>query len=412
MSHVGGVSSRYRSLINAGRVTFDAVQARLAARLDVILADVIRSPTSGGSVRGIYVYGPVGSGKSMIVDLLHDELRARQLSQRMHFHEFMLNVHRQMHLARQRDGYQGDPLPGIGRALVDGRPVLCLDEFQVTDIADAMILQRLFGVGVLPHAALVTTSNVPPKLLYRNGINRKHFLPFVGTLTAHCDVFAMDEDRPDYRRSASSSTTPLSFETLCEGIRPRLLELPVKGSGRTLSIWGVQLPDHRGLVVRASLADLCGSARGAADYLALCNAASFVLITDGTPLAPDNFDTAKRFITLVDVAYEAHTKLVVDGDVLAAFANRTGDEFDRMNGPERDMHVQRGGGSSSSMATTMIGGDIEWSATGRGNISLADGGAGVTDGVFAAARAQSRLAQMAGDQWVPGRRGLDADVDR
>jgi protein AFG1 len=149
--------------------------------------------------QGLYIHGGVGTGKSRIADLFAATLPPSISHRRIHFHEFMLDVHHRLHLARSQSSYAGDPLVQIGRDIIARESrVLCFDEFQVTDIADAMILRRLFGAVWASGGVLVSTSNRRPERLYENGLNRDLFVPFIGDLQRHCEVWEF-KGREDYR---------------------------------------------------------------------------------------------------------------------------------------------------------------------------------------------------------------------
>jgi len=308
--------------VEAGRLEPDAGQARAAERLTE-LARAIEAWKGGGrslfgrtrpAPCGLYLWGGVGTGKSLMMDFFFESV-ALSAKRRVHFHAFMLEVHGR--LAKARAGKGRDPLPGVARAVARETRVLCFDEFQVTNVADAMILgrfaQTLFDEGVV----MVATSNRPPHDLYKDGVNRQLFLPFIDLITNRLDVMRLDSGR-DYRlerlQAAPVYYTPLgaeadaamdaAFERLTLGARPRRC---------TLDIQGRELVVEREAagVARFTFEELCARPLGPADYLRVAAAFHTVLI-DRTPLlGPENRNEAARFVTLIDALYEARTKLVM-----------------------------------------------------------------------------------------------------
>lgn len=397
------LKSAYNALLSKGRLSVNPGQAALVARLSEVRASLIKEPQH--APKGLYIYGGVGTGKSRIADLFAATLPPEVSRRRAHFNEFMLDIHSRLHRAWSAPGYDGDPLTNIGREVREEARVLCFDEFQVTDIADAMILQRLFTSIWAAGGIMVSTSNRHPDTLYENGLNRPLILPFIEQLKHRCELWKMDGDE-DYRMSASGERVQTFFtdraafqealESACHGAEPRPRTLRVM-MGRHLHVRAAD-PDQRGsLVVQASFEELCEANLGAADYHALCYASSTIFLQGLRPLARNELDYARRLITLIDLAYESRTRVCccsttpVEGvfaEIVRAEQERLGIAAPRL---ER-MDVKRGGGSSSSMMSTFIG-DTEWSATGL-PASLATGGAGETDVVFAIGRAVSRLYEM------------------
>lgn len=403
------LKSAYDALLTKGRLGANPGQAALVTRLSALQTTLTNEPHHRPN--GLYIYGSVGTGKSRIADLFAATLPPHISHRRAHFHEFTLDIHSRLHTARSApDSINSatDPLARIGRQVRAESRVLCLDEFQVTDIADALILQRLFASIWAAGGVLVATSNRHPDQLYENGLNRALFLPFIALLQQRCEVWRMAGDE-DYRRRPSSS---LRVQTLFSdehaaafaaaldgtllrpdaGLAPSELRVMM---GRSLRVRAA--PASRGgkLVVRASFAELCEANLGAADYHALCAASSDVFVDGVRPLGRLELDYARRLVTLVDVAYEARTRVFLccsEGveTFEGLFREIVMAERERVSGLTMD--VRRGGGASSSMMSTFIG-ETEWSATGL-PASLATGGAGETDVVFAIGRAVSRLHEM------------------
>lgn len=404
--------SAYTALLSRNRLQRNAFQASLVTRLSTLQEDLLlhSSPHHHSSTppRGIYIHGSVGSGKTRLADLFHATLPARIPSRRAHFHAFMLDVHARLHLAR----CSADPLVAIGQQVARESRVLVLDEFQVTDIADAMILRRLFGAVWACGGALVATSNRRPEGLYERGLNRDLFVPFIAALRARCEVWEMggEEDyRLRARRRAEAErrdvffTDPLLFRNRLEadtaGAQMEEVRIPVPMS-RHLTILAAPSPAGRApaqqrRIASASFAQLCEAFLSAADYQALCASTATLYLAGVRPFQAHELDAARRFVTLVDLAYESKTRVVCLSSV------PLGDVFRNVlprldaGAMQKDMaiSVRREGGSSSSVMSTFVG-EVEWSATGLEGASLAKGGAGESDVGFAVGRALSRLVEM------------------
>lgn len=261
--------------------------------------------------RGLYLWGGVGRGKSMLMDMF-----ARSLDvpvRRVHFHAFMQEVHDGMHRARQ-DKVE-DALSPVVKAVAEEVRVLAFDEMQVTDIADAMIVGRLFEGLMDAGVVIVTTSNRHPDDLYKHGLQRERFLPFIALIKERLVVRELASER-DYRQDRLSGGqvyfTPANAEarTQIEDIWQDLTggdaePLVLKVKGRE-----VEIPAFRNGVARARFHDLCGRMLGAADYLALAEATRVLVLEDIPCLGRSNFNEAKRFVTLIDALYEAKVRLI------------------------------------------------------------------------------------------------------
>jgi cell division protein ZapE len=269
--------------------------------------------------RGLYLWGGVGRGKSMLMDLFFKTAPVAQ-KRRVHFHEFMQETHARIGAWRkrlERKKGQDDPIPPVAKAIAADARLLCFDEFQVTDIADAMLLGRLFeqlfDIGVV----VVATSNRVPDDLYRDGINRQLFLPFIAELKDRLDVMEVGsgvDHRLQQLTAAPVYYTPLGSEAdaaldeawkrLTQGAEPQSCTITVHGRA-------VPVPREAAGVARFTFAELCARPLGAADYLAIAAQFHTLLVGDVPQLTPDKRNEAKRFVTLIDALYEAKTKLVM-----------------------------------------------------------------------------------------------------
>jgi len=322
---MGGVLDTYRARIASGALAADPAQDAAAQRLDA-LADALGGwkprglfGSSSPPPRGLYLWGPVGRGKSMLMDLFCDVAPVKK-KRRVHFHEFMRAQHAFMRDARKREQGQDTLIADAARAVAQQAQLLCFDEFAVTDIADAMILGRLFDRLFALDVVVVATSNRPPGELYKNGVNRQLFAPFIDLLTAHLDLVEIDAAR-DYRLErlmaapvyyaplgpAASEALDVAWAQLTQGAAPQPVTLDVQG--RTLRI------DRTAAgCARVTFEELCMRPLGASDYLELAERFHTVLLEDLPQFTPSMREEAARFRTLIDALYEAKTKLLVTAD--------------------------------------------------------------------------------------------------
>ena len=352
---------RYRNAIAQGELKTDAAQERAAAKL-AALAKALKTYLPGRSLffgprkppRGLYLWGDVGRGKSMLMDLFFSEAPVAQ-KRRIHFNEFMVETHAAIHAERQRAG-AGDPIPPVARGIAEVARLLCFDEFQVTDVADAMILGRLFEQLFERGVVVVATSNTPPDRLYEGGLNRQLFLPFIKFIEERLDIVELG-GATDYRRLLIEGIkvylTPLGPETdaAMDAIWLKLTG-QAGGAPMTLTVLGRTLTVLQAAkgVARLAFGDLCLKPLGQADYLAVARTFHTLLI-DRIPLLSSQLrDAARRFILLVDTLYDEDIKLVcsaaaapdrlyTEGDGAAAF-QRTASRLIEMQSRE---YLERAG---------------------------------------------------------------------
>jgi len=269
-----------------------------------------------GTPMGLYLVGEVGRGKSMLMDLFFATAEVPR-KQRIHFHEFMQHrVHARIHAWKKQHGDTADPIPPLADGIAAEAALLCFDEFQVHDIADAMILGRLFQALFARGTVVVATSNTTPDDLFKGRPGRDAFLPFIGLIKRRLEVLVLDSAR-DYRRAriVEMPTWHMPLGGRAEAAMDaafRQLTGQDHGTPVKLTLLGraIEVPQAADGVARCDFDDLCGKPLGPADYLAV--ATHFhTLLLDGIPrLGAENFDRAKRFITLVDALYEHRVKLV------------------------------------------------------------------------------------------------------
>lgn len=268
-----------------------------------------------GTPEGLYLVGAVGRGKSMLMDLFFDTAEVPR-KRRIHFHAFMQEAHNRIHAWRQVNPGADDPIPPLADRIAAEAALLCFDEFQVHDITDAMILGRLFEALFARGVVMVATSNTAPQDLFKGKPGRDAFLPFIALIQSRVEVFYL-ESAQDYRRERIRGLPTWHFPVNGRSERAldaAFLELSGEAHGQpaSLQVLGRTVPvgeSARG-VARTSFEEICGRPLGPADYLAL--ATHFhTLVLDGIPrLGPENFDRARRFITLIDALYEHRCKLV------------------------------------------------------------------------------------------------------
>jgi cell division protein ZapE len=325
---MAGVLARYDALVAAGELRPDPEQQAAATKLDALQRQLEADPPRGllklfrkaEPVRGAYLWGGVGRGKSMLMDLFHETLAIDE-KRRVHFHAFMLEVHARLREARQSE--EGDPIPQVAEDLALDLRCLAFDEMVVNNSADAMIMSRLFRALIVDEGVtVVTTSNRPPRDLYKDGLNREHFLPFITLIESELAVLELNGP-VDYRleRLGGIDTwhAPVGDEATAQ-LREafyRLTDYPPDdaehvpsadldlGGGRRLHV-----PKSLKGVAVLSFRRLCGEPRGAADYLAIAHAYHTVIIVGIPVMGPEMRNEAARFVTLIDALYDNRVKLL------------------------------------------------------------------------------------------------------
>ncbi len=310
----------YREALAGGELRPDPAQDRAARKL-MALAQLLEKKRGfslfgrkAEAPKGLYIWGDVGRGKTLLMDFFFQEAQVEK-KRRAHFNSFMVDVHARIHAERQREG-ASDPIPVVAKALADEARLLCFDEFQVTDVADAMILGRLFDRLFAEGVTIVATSNTPPDRLYEGGLNRQLFLPFIEEIKQRLEVVELNGPT-DYRLQRMAGVkvylTPLGPDAdAAMDAAWRQLTDTVKGKPYSLVILGRQLPIPQAArgVARFDFNDLCAQPLAAADYLALAQRFHSILLDHIPLLTPEMRNEARRFTLLIDTLYDEGVKLI------------------------------------------------------------------------------------------------------
>jgi cell division protein ZapE len=328
------ITAQYAAGVEAGKVERDPAQLAVVDRLARVEGDIIehrlaRKSSSLGwlfardkkqaSLKGLYIYGEVGRGKTMLMDLFY-EVSPVQRRRRAHFHEFMIDVHERVHGLRQKmkvgEHAGEDPIELVAKDLAREAWLLCFDEFHVTDIADAMILGRLFAQLFTRGVVVVATSNVAPVDLYKDGLNRALFVPFIDMLEAHMDIVRL-ASRTDFRleKLAGLAVWHVPADEAADAALDdawRRLARENDGAAQELALKGrtIHVPRAAMGVARFSFHDLCEQPLAAADYLRIAHEYHTIILDHIPVMTFDNRNAAKRFIILIDTLYDMNVKLI------------------------------------------------------------------------------------------------------
>ncbi len=344
----GDVLQAYRNLLNAGELKPDAAQEEVVqalSRLSQIIAQGVpqQTETTGYAwmdrlrrklspqpepvkIRGLYIWGDVGRGKSFLMDLFHQNLSTCR-KRRLHFHEFMREVHERLHMIRRQPKTNArddrhEPLQSIAEMLASTTRVLCLDELEVHDIGDAMIVGKLFEALLAQGVVVLTTSNRPPKDLYKDGLQREKFVPFIDLIYREMDIVHLAASR-DYRlgrlQGAELYLSPLGcevdltldklFNELAGSNEIRTDSIPVKGRH-------IPVPRTAGSVAEFDFTDLCAKPLGTIDYMEIAARYQAVILRNVPKMGQDHAAEARRFVTLVDIFYDHRVKLIISAEAL------------------------------------------------------------------------------------------------
>jgi cell division protein ZapE len=329
------ITGQYAAAVAAGRVERDPAQLAVVERLarledEIVEHRLARKSSSLGwlfagrsnkpaLLKGLYIYGEVGRGKTMLMDLFYEASPVKR-RRRAHFHEFMIDVHERVHALRQKmkagEHADQDPIEVVAKDLASEAWLLCFDEFHVTDIADAMILGRLFTQMFARGVVVVATSNVAPADLYKDGLNRALFVPFIHMLEERMDIVRL-ASRTDFRLeklaglpvwhvpadAAADAALDDAWRRLARDHDGGAQELPIKGRS-------IHVPRAAMGVARFSFHDLCEEPLAAADYLRIAHEYHTIILDHIPVMSFDNRNAAKRFIILIDTLYDTNVKLI------------------------------------------------------------------------------------------------------
>ena len=324
----GQLTRAYGLRVASGELTDDQAQKQAVQKLDRLIQQLeisngrrswvgrlLRAKAEAKERSGIYLAGKVGRGKTMLMDMFFECIEGIP-KQRVHFNAFMQDVHARLHALRRRS-IKGDGVEEVAKAIASRAKLLCLDEFQINDITDAMLLGRLFKALIEKDVFIVVSSNTPAERLYEDGLNRQLFMPFIALIKARFELIEV-EGHIDYRlkRMAGEEVYVWPLGARADAYLDRLWEMVTKGTkgepvdikvhGRVLHV-----PLTARGAARFTFTALCEAPLGSADYLALAGLFQTIFIERTPVLGSDRHDVRRRFITLIDILYDAHLRVVI-----------------------------------------------------------------------------------------------------
>ncbi|EJT72172.1 hypothetical protein GGTG_09039 [Gaeumannomyces tritici R3-111a-1] len=367
--------------------------------------------------RGLYLYGDVGSGKTMLMDLFYDTLPSNVRSRtRIHFHNFMQDVHKRLHKMKMQHGNDMDAVPFVAADIAQQGNVLCFDEFQCTDVADAMILRRLLESLMSHGVVLVTTSNRHPDELYKNGVQRQSFIPAIQLLKNRLHVINLDSST-DYRKIPRPPSgvyhSPLDNHAHSHAEKWfRFLGDPDEPEPHPEmhTVWGrkIYVPRVSGRTAWFTFDELIGRPTGAADYLELVRNYDAFVVTDVPGMTYRQRDLARRFITFIDAVYEGHAKLVLTTAVPLSELFVSRQEMRESMAAARKQQQQDDMRLSDDEVDDAMGHMMEDLDHNIDRLKAASGLFSGDEEAFAFARALSRLSHMGSREWVERGMGLES----
>lgn len=362
--------------------------------------------------RGLYLYGDVGSGKTMLMDMFYDTLPTSVASKtRIHFHNFMQDVHKRLHVIKMEHGNDLDGVPFVAADIAEQGNVLCFDEFQCTDVADAMILRRLLESLMSHGVVLVTTSNRHPDELYKNGIQRESFIPCINLLKSRLHVINLDSPT-DYRKIPRPPSgvyhSPLDSHAASHAEKWfRFLGDPEhdKPHSEIQHVWGreIYVPKVSGKAAMFTFNELIGKPTSAADYIELTRSYDAFIVTDVPGMTHQSRDLARRFITFIDALYESRAKLVLTTAVPLTQLFLSKDELKQAAEKDQERKGTAEDEAEVDDAMRKLMDDLGMNMSMLKNSSIFSG----DEERFAFARALSRLSEMGSQEWVERGMGLE-----
>ncbi|ARN83801.1 hypothetical protein B1812_19160 [Methylocystis bryophila] len=317
------LSARYEALVAEGRIVRDEAQCEAIGALDRLLGELEaqRRPrlpwglARNDPPRGLYLWGDIGRGKTTLMDLFFEAAPTHH-KRRTHFHAFMTEVHARLHASRRAGNSGPDPLSRVAAALARETRLLCFDELAVFDIADATILARLFAALIAAGVVIVATSNAEPQRLYEGGRNRDLFLPFIDLVERRMEIVRLDAQEDFRLGKLRAEQVFFLIHDAEEASRARAAfdAAPYEKTAIAVGARRLKIARANGKTARFDFGEICGRPLGAADYLAIAAAFDTVIVSDVPRMNYERRNEARRFITLVDILYDAKAKLLLSAE--------------------------------------------------------------------------------------------------